>query len=150
VTNFIPLDILRSFCNEDIAIKDIENIEELCLLQEQIPVLWSILDDICTLDRSSYLPREIAVIVLQLLDIRQKTFINATKRDEVEYLPYVGREHPTMCYPNNKLKEYPKKYKVNNRKDKDLCEKAFKGHKDFTAGIFSLGCACEYNITIGN
>ena len=54
-----------------------------------------------------------------------------------------------MCYPNNKLKEYPQKYKVNSRTDKDLCEKAFGGHKDFTPGIFYMGCACEYNITLG-
>ena len=54
-----------------------------------------------------------------------------------------------MYYPNNKLKEYPKKYEVNNRKDQDLCEKALNTHKDVTAGIFSLGCACPYNVTIG-
>lgn len=149
VTNFLPLDILRSFCNEDLAVKAIENIEELRVLSEEVPVLWSILDDICNLEKCSFLPREVALIVVRLLDIRRNTFIQAKNRDDTFYQPYVGREHPTMCYPNNKLKEYPKKYKVNNRKDKDLCEKAFSGHKDFTSGIFSLGCACEYNITLG-
>ena len=149
VTNFIPLDILQNFCNEDIDLKDIENIEELRLMQEQIPVLWTILDDICLFEGETYLPRTVSGIVLKLLDIRKNTFINAAKRNEIQYVPYEGGEHPTMCYPNNKLKEYPKKYKVNSRTDKDLCEKAFGGHKDFTAGIFSMGCACEYNITLG-
>jgi hypothetical protein len=83
------------------------------------------------------------------LKMKKNTFIQAKKRDNDAFHPYVGREHPTMCYPNNKLKEYPKKYEVNNRKDKDLCEKAFKGHSDFTAGIFSLGCACPFNVTLG-
>ena len=149
VTNFIPLDILRSFCNEELSVKNIENIEELRTLHEELPVLWPMLNDICTLDRSPFLPHEVALIVIKLLDIRQNTFINAKKRDDAQYIPYVGREHPTMYYPNNKLKEYPKKYEVNHRIDKDLCEKAFNTHKDFTAGIFSLGCACPYNVTIG-
>ena len=86
VTNFIPLDILRSFCNEDLALKDIENIENLRLLREEIPVLWAILDDVCTYDKSLYLPREIAAIVIQLLDIRQNTFINAANRNEDMYV----------------------------------------------------------------
>ena len=49
-----------------------------------------------------------------------------------------------MCYPNNPTVKHPKKYEVNNVKDKDLCEKAFLGHSAFTAG-----CACKYNITLG-
>ena len=30
-----------------------------------------------------------------------------------------------------------------------LCRKEFQSHTDFTAGILSLGCACEYNTTLG-
>ena len=33
--------------------------------------------------------------------------------------------------------------------DADLCEKNFSYHSDFCAGIYSVGCACEYNITFG-
>ena len=54
-----------------------------------------------------------------------------------------------MCYPNNPTIKHPKKYEVNKVKDKDLCEKAFFGHSDFAAGIFTAGCACKYNITLG-
>ena len=54
-----------------------------------------------------------------------------------------------MCYPNNPTVKHPKKYEVNNVKDKDLCEKAFLGHSAFTAGVFTAGCACKYNITLG-
>ena len=54
-----------------------------------------------------------------------------------------------MCYPNLKLFRYPKKVKVNSKKDPDLCKKSFNSNSDFTAGIFSLGCACEFNTTLG-
>ena len=49
VTNFIPLDILRSFCNEELSVKNIENIEELRTLHEELPVLWPMLNDIVRL-----------------------------------------------------------------------------------------------------
>ena len=73
----------------------------------------------------------------------------AVHRDETDYVDWNGREHATMCYPNLKLFRYPKKVKVNSKIDKDLCEKNFNSNSDFTAGIFSLGCACEYNTTLG-
>ena len=54
-----------------------------------------------------------------------------------------------MFYPNHELKSFPKKYEVNQKIDYDLCKKAFIGHSDFTAGIFTIGCGCEYNTTFG-
>ena len=31
----------------------------------------------------------------------------------------------------------------------DFCDKAFNKHRDFTHGVFSVGCACAANITYG-
>jgi hypothetical protein len=77
------------------------------------------------------------------------SFLQSTSRTDAEYIPYDGPEHPTMCYPNHPIKLYPKKYKVNQKIHGDLCKKAFIGHSDFTAGIFTIGCGCEYNTTLG-
>ena len=49
-----------------------------------------------------------------------------------------------------KLFRYPKKIKVNKTsKTSESCRKGFLKHSDFAAGIFTLGCCCEYNITLG-
>ena len=76
-------------------------------------------------------------------------FDGAVHRDENDYFKWEGREHQTMCYPGLKLFRYPKKVKVNKKKDKDMCDKHFHSNSDFTAGIFSVGCSCEYNKTLG-
>ena len=33
--------------------------------------------------------------------------------------------------------------------DDDFCDKAFLDHNAFAAGIYSIGCACDKNITLG-
>ena len=33
--------------------------------------------------------------------------------------------------------------------DADFCDKAFLDHNAFAAGIYSIGCACDKNITFG-
>ena len=33
--------------------------------------------------------------------------------------------------------------------DSDLCDKAFLDHNAFSAGIYSIGCGCDANITLG-
>ena len=54
----------------------------------------------------------------------------AEHRDETEYIRWEGREHPTMCYPGLKLFRYPKKFRVNKKTDKDLCDKNMKHNLD--------------------
>ena len=54
-----------------------------------------------------------------------------------------------MFFPNHRLQYYPKKYKVNQKTDQDLCKKSFTRHKDFTSGIFTMGCGCPHNTTFG-
>ena len=38
---------------------------------------------------------------------------------------------------------------MNGQTDKDLCEKSFNKKTDFSYGVFSIGCACKLNITLG-
>ena len=40
-------------------------------------------------------------------------------------------------------------FQVNGRSDSDFCEKSFNKKKDFSYGVFSIGCACKYNVTLG-
>ena len=47
-----------------------------------------------------------------------------------------------LCFEN-------KFQQVNGRTDRDLCEKSFNKKTDFSYGVFSIGCACKLNITLG-
>ena len=78
-------------------------------------------------------------------------FENATKRSNSDYVmwPNPAVEHPTQNYPNLPLWRYPSKYKVNSVTSADLCDKAFQTHNAFSAGVYSIGCACDKNITLG-
>ena len=150
VTSPAPLQYLKQFCEGSINIKSVEEKFKLQVVLKQLPVLWPMLENICNLERSAVLPPEVCAIVLKLLQIRDQTFRNAAPRTNVVYHEYEDEEQPkTSCYPNNPVVRHPKQYEVNKVKDKDLCEKAFIGHSHFAAGIFSAGCACKYNITLG-
>ena len=149
VSSNTPLEHLHSYCEGTLNLRDSEHIAKLREVIIELPAFWPILDDICTLENTAYLPDVVNEIVLKLLQIRSQMFATATHRDETAYFDWTGGEHPTMCYPNMKLFRYPKKVRVNAKKDPDLCKKAFQSHSDFTAGIFSMGCAYEYNTTLG-
>ena len=149
VTYFLPLGYLEYFCNQELNLKDVEYLEELRTVTKELPVLWPMLNDICNQEQTSFLPPAVSKIVLKLLDIRRDSFVKCDSRQDANYIPYDGPEHPNTCYPNHKIKYYPKKYKVNQKVDDDLCKKAFANHSDFTAGIFTIGCGCEYNTTFG-
>ena len=145
-----PLEYLKLFCRGVINIKSMEHKTKLQMVIKQLPLLWPMLENICNLERSSALPQEVTAIVLKLLAIREQTFRDAVPREEHVYYEYEETQEPkTMCYPNHPTIRHPKQYEVNKVKDKDLCEKAFIGHSDFAAGIFTAGCACRYNITLG-
>ena len=60
-----------------------------------------------------------------------------------------NKEHQSQYYPHWPIFRYPKKYEVRNVTDCDFCDKAFNKHRDFTHGVFSVGCACAANITYG-
>ena len=144
-----PLEYLKKYCEENVDIRDASHIDKLRLVMSELPAFWAILDSICLLENRSFLPGHIGRIVLKILEIRKKMFDNAVHREETDYVKWEGREHETMCYPNLKLFRFPKKVQVNKKVDKDMCEKNFPSDTEFTAGIFTIGCACEYNTTLG-
>ena len=78
-------------------------------------------------------------------------FFKATPRTNTDYVawPNPEEEHPTQAYPNLPIFRFPSKYKVRSVADADSCEKAFLEHNAFSAGIYSIGCGCEKNITLG-
>ena len=71
--------------------------------------MWPNLLDILILEKSRYLPQDLAVIVLKLVQIRRDTFRQATERHDEEYIPWpnIGTEHPTQFYPNWKIFRFP-------------------------------------------
>lgn len=150
VTSQEPLTYLKQFCDGSLNLKSLEHRDELNCVMKQLPVVWPMLERICNFEKSAVLPSQVSNIVLKLLAVRESTFLNAAVRDANSYYDYEATEEPkTMCFPNNPTVKHPKKYTVNNVNDKDLCEKAFIGHSHFAAGIFTAGCACKYNITLG-
>ena len=149
VSSELPLEYLKSYCEETVNLRDAAHIDKLRLVRSQLPAFWAILDSICVLERTTFLPHLVSRIVLRILEIRKNMLEGAEQRDESEYIRWEGGEHPTMCYPGLKLFRYPKKYRVNNKTDQDVCNKEFQKQSGFTAGIFTLGCACEYNTTLG-
>ena len=54
-----------------------------------------------------------------------------------------------MFYPAFPLFRYPKAYSVSGRMDADLCSKPFPEKRDFSHGMFSIGCCCKRNTTYG-
>ena len=151
VTELEALDILGDFCREELNIRILENRQKMSILIKTLPALWPLLDSICSIENSNYLPRQVSKIVIQMLKIRLLTFQNATRRSNTDVYRWQDptMEHPTQCYPTLPIWRYPSKYKVSDQVDTDLCEKTFTYHGDFTAGVFSVGCACSANVTLG-
>ena len=111
VSNFLSLDYLVSFYEETLPLKDMEHLDELRFVSKEIPVLWPMLNDICNVVNTAFLPQSVSRVVMKLVEIRNNTFINCESREDTNYIPYDGLEHPTMFFPNHKLKWYPKNIK---------------------------------------
>ena len=151
VTNLEHLEVLAEFCKEELDLRILDNQDKMRVMIKTFPALWLILDSICTIERSKFLPRVVSRIVLKMLSIRLKNFQDATKRSNQDYIlwPDPTQEHPTQCYPMLPIWRYPSRYKVSQQVDSDLCDKAFTYHSDFCAGVYTVGCACDKNITFG-
>ena len=145
------LDVLRKFCTKELDIRQIVNKGNFHTLATSLPALWPLLDNICTLEKSKFLPSQVSRLVLRMLKVREETFEKCVRRSESDVVkwPDSKLEHPTMAYPTFPIRRYPSKYKVNEHVDSDICEKAFTNHGDFCAGMFSVGCACPSNTTFG-
>ena len=146
-----PLEYLEEFSKEVLDVRSHANQHQLHVLQTNLPAIWPDLDEMCTLENSVFLPREVSTIILRLLKIRKDTFLKATPRTNTDYVAWPNKEeeHPTQAYPNFPIFRFPSRYKVSSVADADLCDKAFPDHNAFSAGIYSIGCACEKNITLG-
>ena len=151
VTSNLPLTYLDSFCRGELDVRSVEESDKLIFLQKQLPAFWPLLTDILDLEGTKYLPASIAAIVLKLILIRKNTFINATARNNDDYIdwPSPQEEDPTQFYPEFPLFRFPKRYTVSGQKDVDYCNKAFDTKRDFSYGVFSIGCCCDLNITYG-
>ena len=151
VTGPEALDILTRFCQDNLDLRCVENKEMQKKVASELPALWPNIVDILKLERTNYLPADVSIIILKLLKIRKDTFLNAAIRFADQYVDWEDneKEHESQFYPNWPIFRYPKKYDVRNVKDCDFCEKNFDKHRDFSHGIFSVGCACELNITYG-
>ena len=116
-----------------------------------LPAIWPNLLEILNIEKSKFLPIDVTAIVLKHIEIRRSTFRQAIVREDDEYTPWpsIGEEHPTQFYPNWNMFRYPKKYDVSHAIDSDFCDKAFHKARDFSYGVFSVGCSCPSNITYG-
>ena len=102
-----------------------------------MPALWP--NRLNILEKTDFLPGDVAKIVKKLIVIRRSTFFTAAARSPDEYIEWEDKEeeHSTMFYPNWPIWRYPKKYEVRNVTDCDYCEKGFNKHNDFSFGVFS-------------
>ena len=146
-----PLQLLEDFCDQTLNLRLAEHRNEQKMVTEELPALWPNILRILFLERADYLPDDISDIIKKLIIIRRNTFLTAAARSPDDYLEWedTEKEHSTQFYPNWPIWRYPKKYEVRNITDCDFCEKGFNKHNDFSFGVFSVGCLCPYNITMG-
>ena len=151
VTSDLPLTYLESFCQESLDIRSVNEVDKLDFLQHQLPAFWPMLTNILDLEGRKYLPPDVCRIVVKIIQIRRNTFRNAAARNDNDYTDWQSpeEEHPTQFYPEFPIFRYPKVYTVNGQKDSDFCNKAFDEKRDFSYGVFSIGCCCHLNISYG-
>ena len=151
VRSDLSLTYLEAFCQETLDIRSVEESDKLGFMQNELPAFWPMMTNILDIEGSKYLPVDVKNIVIKLIEIRRNTFINAVERNNDDYKDWLSpeEEHPTQFYPDFPIFRYPKRYTVSGQKDADLCNKDFDEKRDFSYGVFSLGCGCDLNITFG-
>ena len=87
-----PLDYLEEFCKEVLDVRSLASQHQLNILQTSLPAIWPDLDEMCILENSVFLPREVSRIVLRLLKIRKDTFLKATPRTNTDYVAWPNPE----------------------------------------------------------
>ena len=151
VTREESLDILEDFSNQTIDLRSLPHQEKLSQISEELPAFWPNLLHIMDLEGTKFLPEDISTIVLKLIEIRRDIFLNAPFRNESDYPKWENpsEEHPSQYYPNWPLFRHPKEYNIKSSKKQEKCNKNFTKEKNFRGGIFSVGCYCKLNITLG-
>ena len=118
---------------------------------DEIPNLWNSLKQILTLEkRMKYLPKEVSDVLLRLIKMRTDMFRNSTQRKNEDYHDYdwdQDGEVATQYYPNWRIIRWPRTYAV--PKSRTSCNKKYQRSKGFTVGLFTVGCGCPRNITLG-
>ena len=61
-----PLEYLEEFSKEVLDVRSHANQHQLHVLQTNLPAIWPDLDEMCTLENSVFLPREVSTIILTL------------------------------------------------------------------------------------
>ena len=150
VTKSATLEDLKHFCEETLDLRATSNIEKLRNIEYELPAFWPNIVKILNFEKSNFLPDDLREIVLKLIEIRIDTFRNAEKRSGESRIQWEDeKDHQTMNYPATKLNNYLKNYSVNEKVDRDFCEKNYLKSRKFCHGIFSVGCCCNKNITMG-
>ena len=94
---------------------DQSNIDQLNLLQQEIPALFHTLIAIMQYEETCrFLPGDVAALVRHILKIRENLFRQAPRRRSTDYVEWEDRtkEHPTMFYPHWPIFRWPKSYLV--------------------------------------
>ena len=77
-------------------------------------------------------------------------FRNSTQRKDEDYVDYNWEQEgevATQYYPNWRIIRWPRTYSV--PKSRTSCNKKYPGSKGFSFGLFTVGCGCSRNITLG-
>lgn len=150
VTSKESLTLLSRFCRGNIDLLSHDNMSLLQKVQRELPAVWKNITDLVNLENRHDLPQDVSVILLKILKIRKDTFLKAATRSSSDYTRWDHStiEHPTQFYPWPLIR-YPSRYEIDERTDNDFCDKKYGRTKDFTSGIFSVGCPCPNNITYG-
>ena len=104
------LRYVKLFCQQTLNLRSSENISKLKVVMSELPALWGHMRDILNYEKTTFLPRKIGCIIVELLNIRQNTFFSSEEREEYVHVRFTGPEPIQEYYPNNPLLTYPKRY----------------------------------------
>ena len=73
------LEFLAEFCHQQLDIRTAGNSRKLKQVAEELPALWPNIINILDLEKSKFLPEDVSVIILKLIQIRANTFETAAQ-----------------------------------------------------------------------
>ena len=146
-----PLLYLNQFCQQEIDLRDSSERQKLTLVVKELPALWPLLMNILHIENSHFLPEDVANIVSEVIKIRINISLKAPVRNDDDYEEWrvEDGEHPLQYYPVWRHYRAPAKYSISGKIDENICGKKEEDGKQFTNGVFSIGCTCPKNITYG-
>ena len=93
---------MEEFSNQILNLRSAENGDKQKKVAEELPALWPNLLNIIFIEKTNFLPGDVAEIVKKLIVIRRTTFLTAAARSPDEYIEWEDKEeeNSTMFYPN--------------------------------------------------